>query len=105
MLMEQEAPLLFHTVFAGAVLLTAGYLLRWRSHSPQKKPLELILYFVLLQVPAYVLVFYAMMCPGSGERTFAFAMGGFFWLVGILVLMQGIRDLLDHNADKKHSPK
>lgn len=77
MLMEQEAPLLFHTVFAGAVILTVAYLLHWRGHSPQKKPLELILYFVLLQIPAYILVFYAMMCPGSGERTFAFAMGGF----------------------------
>ena len=89
MLMEQEAPLLFHTVFAGAVILTVAYLLHWRGHSPQKKPLELILYFVLLQIPAYILVFYAMMCPGSGERTFAFAMGGFCWLIGILVLMQG----------------
>lgn len=66
MLMEQEAPLLFHTVFAGAVILTVAYLLHWRGHSPQKKPLELILYFVLLQIPAYILVFYAMMCPGSG---------------------------------------
>ena len=47
MLMEQEAPLLFHTVFAGAVILTVAYLLHWRGHSPQKKPLELILYFVL----------------------------------------------------------
>ena len=37
MLMEQEAPLLFHTVFAGAVILTVAYLLHWRSHSPQKK--------------------------------------------------------------------
>ena len=53
MLMEQEAPLLFHTVFAGAVILTVAYLLHWRGHSPQKKPLELILYFVLLQIPAY----------------------------------------------------
>lgn len=44
MLMEQEAPLLFHTVFAGAVILTVAYLLHWRGHSPQKKPLELILY-------------------------------------------------------------
>ena len=105
MLMEQEAPLLFHTVFAGSVILTVGYLLHWRGHSPQKKPLELILYFVLLQVPAYILVFYAMMCPGSGERTFAFAMGGFCWLIGILVLMQGIRDLLDHNTNKKDPPK
>ena len=105
MLIEQEAPMLFHTVFTGSVILTVGYLLRWRSRSPQKKPLELILYFVLLQVPAYVLVFYAMMCPRSGDRTFAFAMGGFFWLVGILVLMQGIRDLLDHDTDKEHSPK
>jgi len=105
MLMEQEAPLLFHTVFAVSALLTAGYLLRWRSRSPQKKPLELILYFVLLQIPAYILIFYAMMCPGSGERTFAFAMGGFFWLIGIIVLMQGIRDLLDYNTDKKDPPK
>lgn len=48
MLMEQEAPLLFHTVFAGAVILTVAYLLHWRGHSPQKKPLELILYFVIL---------------------------------------------------------
>ena len=40
MLMEQEAPLLFHTVFAGAVILTVAYLLHWRGHSPQKKPLE-----------------------------------------------------------------
>ena len=55
MLMEQEAPLLFHTVFAGAVILTVAYLLHWRGHSPQKKPLELILYFVLLQIPAYIL--------------------------------------------------
>ena len=70
-----------------------------------KKPLELILYFVLLQIPAYILVFYAMMCPGSGERTFAFAMGGLCWLIGILVLMQGIRDLLDHNTNKKDPPK
>ena len=69
MLMEQEAPLLFHTVFAGAVILTVAYLLHWRGHSPQKKPLELILYFVLLQIPAYILVFYAMMCPRSGDRT------------------------------------
>ena len=38
MLMEQEAPLLFHTVFAGAVILTVAYLLHWRGHSPQKKP-------------------------------------------------------------------
>ena len=37
MLMEQEAPLLFHTVFAGAVILTVAYLLHWRGHSPQKK--------------------------------------------------------------------
>lgn len=36
MLMEQEAPLLFHTVFAGAVILTVAYLLHWRGHSPQK---------------------------------------------------------------------
>ena len=56
MLMEQEAPLLFHTVFAGAVILTVAYLLHWRGHSPQKKPLEPILYFVLLQIPAYILV-------------------------------------------------
>ena len=105
MLMEQEAPLLFHTVFAGSVILTVGYLLRWRSRSPQKKPLELILYFVLLQVPAYILVFYAMMCPRSGDRTFAFAMGGLCWLIGILVLMQGVRDLLDHNTNKKDPPK
>lgn len=104
MLMEQEAPLLFHTVFAGAVILTVAYLLHWRGHSPQKKPLELILYFVLLQIPAYILVFYAMMCPGSGERTFAFAMGGFCWLIGILVLMQGIRDLLDYNTKKRIRP-
>ena len=90
MLMEQEAPLLFHTVFAGAVILTVAYLLHWR---------------VLLQIPAYILVFYAMMCPGSGERTFAFAMGGLCWLIGILVLMQGIRDLLDHNTNKKDPPK
>ena len=27
MLMEQEAPLLFHTVFAGAAILTVAYLL------------------------------------------------------------------------------
>ena len=46
-----------------------------------------------------------MMCPGSGERTFAFAMGGFCWLIGILVLMQGIRDLLDYNTNKKDPPK
>lgn len=104
MLMEQEAPLLFHTVFAGAVILTVAYLLHWRGHSPQKKPLELILYFVLLQIPAYILVFYAMMCPRSGDRTFAFAMGGLCWLIGILVLMQGIRDLLDHNTNKKDPP-
>ena len=99
MLMEQEAPLLFHTVFAGAVILTVAYLLHWRSHSPQKKPL------VLLQIPAYILVFYAMMCPRSGDRTFAFGMGGLCWLIGILVLMQGIRDLLDHNTNKKDPPK
>ena len=105
MLMEQEAPLLFHTVFAGSVILTVGYLLHWRGHSPQKKPLELILYFVLLQIPAYILVFYAMMCPRFGDRTFAFAMGGLCWLIGILVLMQGIRDLLDHNTNKKDPPK
>ena len=105
MLMEQEAPLLFHTVFAGAVILTVAYLLHWRGHSPQKKPLELFLYFVLLQIPAYVLVFYAMMCPRSGDRTFAFAMGGFCRLIGILVLMQGIRDLLDYNTNKKDPPK
>ena len=104
MLMEQEAPLLFHTVFAGAVILTVAYLLHWRGHSPQKKPLELILYFVLLQIPAYILVFYAMMCPRSGDRTFAFAMGGLCWLIGILVLMQGIRDLLDYNTDKSNRP-
>ena len=36
MLMEQEAPLLFHTVFAGSVILTVAYLLHWRGHSPQK---------------------------------------------------------------------
>lgn len=105
MLIEQEAPLLFHTVFTGAVILTVGYLLRWQRHSPQKKPLKLILYFVLLQIPAYILVFYAMMCPRSGDRTFAFAMGGFCWLVGILVLMQGIHDLLDDNTNEKHPPK
>ena len=81
------------------------YLLHWRGHSPQKKPLELILYFVLLQIPAYILVFYAMMCPRSGDRTFAFAMGGLCWLIGILVLMQGIRDLLDYNTNKKDPPK
>ena len=46
-----------------------------------------------------------MMCPRSGDRTFAFAMGGLCWLIGILVLMQGIRDLLDHNTNKKDPPK
>ena len=104
MLMEQEAPLLFHTVFTGSVILAVGYLLHWRSHSPQKKPLELILYFVLLQIPAYILIFYAMMCPRSGDRTFAFGMGGLCWLIGIVVLMQGIRDLLDYNTDKSNRP-
>ena len=75
MLMEQEAPLLFHTVFAGAVILTVAYLLHWRGHSPQKKPLELILYFVLLQVPAYILVFYAMMCPRFRREDLRFRNG------------------------------
>ena len=53
MLMEQEAPLLFHTVFAGAVILTVAYLLHWRGHSPQKKPLELILYFCYIIEQGY----------------------------------------------------
>ena len=48
---------------------------------------------------------YAMMCPRFGDRTFAFAMGGLCWLIGILVLMQGIRDLLDYNTNKKDPPK
>ena len=46
-----------------------------------------------------------MMCPRFGDRTFAFAMGGLCWLIGILVLMQGIRDLLDYNTNKKDPPK
>ena len=98
MLIEQEAPLLFHTVFAGAIVLTVGYLLYWRRRSAFKKPASLILYFVLLQVPAYIMIFYAFMCPGSGERTFTFALGGLCWLISILVLMQGIKELLDHET-------
>ena len=46
-----------------------------------------------------------MMCPRFGDRTFAFAMGGLCWLIGILVLMQGIRDLLDYNTNTKDPPK
>ena len=105
MLMEQEAPLLFHTVFAGAVILTVAYLLHWRGHSPQKKPLELNLSFTLLQTPDLSLVTNALNSPPSGDRIFAFAMGGLCWLIGILVLMQGIRDLLDYNTNKKDPPK
>ena len=37
MLMEQEAPLLFHTVFAGAVILTVAYLLHWRGHKQLRR--------------------------------------------------------------------
>ena len=94
MLIEQEAPLLFHTVFAGAIVLTIGYLLYWRRRSAFKKPAGLVLCFVLLQIPAYITIFYAFLCPGSGERTLSFALGGLCWLISILVLMQGIKELL-----------
>ena len=52
MLMEQEAPLLFHTVFAGSVILTVAYLLHWRRLSQEKKTFQHNNSFALLHIPA-----------------------------------------------------
>ena len=54
--MEQEAPLIFHTAFALVILLSVIFLLRWRKMSSEKKPVLTVVYFVLLQIPAYVLL-------------------------------------------------
>ena len=105
MLMEQEAPLLFSYRICRGGHIDCGVSAALAGPFSAKKAARADPLFCPLQIPAYILVFYAMMCPGSGERTFAFAMGGFCWLIGILVLMQGIRDLLDYNTNKKDPPK
>lgn len=93
--MEQEAPLIFHTAFALVILLSVIFLMRWRKMSSEKKPVLTIVYFVLLQIPAYVLLFYSLVLSVTSEdRTFTFGLAGVIWAVSMLVLMQGIKDLL-----------
>lgn len=93
--MEQEAPLLFHTAFALVILLSVVFLMRWRKISSEKKPVMIIVYYVLLQIPVYLLLFYSLVLSVTSEnRTFSFGMAGVIWAISILVLMQGIKDLL-----------
>ena len=93
--MEQEAPMLFHTAFALVIVLCVVFLLRWRRVSSEKKPVFTVISFVLLQIPAYILLFYSLVLSVTSEnRTFTFGMAGLLWAVSILVLMQGIKDLM-----------
>lgn len=104
MLMEQEAPLLFHTVFAGAVILTVAYLLHWRA-SQAKKAARADPLFCPFTDPGLHLGLLRYDVSRFRREDLRFRNGRFCWLIGILVLMQGIRDLLDYNTNKKDPPK
>ena len=93
--MEQEAPMLFHTAFALVILLSVVFLMRWRKISPEKKPAVTVAYYVLLQIPVYILLFYSLVLSVTSEdRTFTFGMAGLIWAVSILVLMYAVKDFM-----------
>lgn len=92
--MEQEAPMIFHCGFAAVILLSLIFVARWRKGSSKRKPMALVIYYVLLQIPTYALVFYSLaMAATSEDRTGCFGMAGVLWAISILVLMQGIKDM------------
>ena len=67
--MEQEALLIFHTAFALVILLSVIFLLRWRKMSSEKKPILTVVYFVLLQILAYVLLCFTVWSSPLHRRT------------------------------------
>ena len=88
--------MLFHSVFSIVILVSAVFLWRWRKDTKRKGAVATIGCFLFLQIPVYIALFYsAARAAASEDRSLFFGIAGIVWATSLVVLMHGIKALLD----------